>query len=270
MDSEPIEEPEPSVANTVLWQVQSRAAESIVDIGNPLSPSVELPVADLGVVGRSSASEALDVGDVVSIRSTPLRLAVKRAMDIVGSSLGLVLLSPVLLIAALAVALTSSGPIFFIQERVGRAGHPFRMYKFRSMTTDAVERRIDHEHANERSGPIFKIRRDPRITSVGRILRKLSIDELPQLINVVRGDMSLVGPRPPLPSEFRRYGPREMQRLSVTPGMTCTWQVSGRSEIDWYEWVEMDLEYIKTWSLLLDVKLLLLTVPAVLSGRGAY
>jgi lipopolysaccharide/colanic/teichoic acid biosynthesis glycosyltransferase len=191
-------------------------------------------------------------------------------MDIAGSLLGLILLSPILLIAGLAILLTSSGPVFFVQDRIGRGGQPFRMYKFRSMTANAMEHQIHHEHANERSGPIFKIRRDPRVTPIGRVLRKLSIDEMPQLINVLRGEMSLVGPRPPLPGEFRRYGAREIRRLSVTPGMTCIWQVSGRSDIDWDGWIELDLEYIRTWSLGLDVKLLLLTIPAVLSGRGAY
>jgi exopolysaccharide biosynthesis polyprenyl glycosylphosphotransferase len=270
MDSEPIEQLDTSIADKILRHVQASAVEPILNIGDPLAPSLELPVSDLELVTQTSTIDAAGVLGGVSLRATPWRLAVKRAMDIVGSLFALVLISPVLLIAALAVALTSAGPVFFVQERIGRDGRPFRMYKFRSMTKDAVERRIHHEDANELSGPIFKIRSDPRITPVGRILRKLSIDEMPQLVNVLRGDMSLVGPRPPLPGEFRRYGPREMQRLSVTPGMTCSWQVSGRSEIDWDEWVELDLQYIRTWSLLLDVKLLLLTIPAVLSGRGAY
>jgi exopolysaccharide biosynthesis polyprenyl glycosylphosphotransferase len=258
MDSEPIERHDASVGDAILRQVQASAVEPILNVGDALAPRLELLVEPAEVLAE------------VSPRATPWRLAVKRAMDILGSLVALVLLSPVFLIAALAVAVTSRGPIFFVQERIGRDGRPFRMYKFRSMTKDAVKRRIHHEAANERSGPIFKIRSDPRITPVGRILRKLSIDEAPQLLNVLRGEMSLVGPRPPLPGEFRRYGRREMQRLSVTPGMTCTWQVRGRSEIDWDEWIELDLHYIRTWSLLLDLKLLVLTIPAVLSGRGAY
>jgi lipopolysaccharide/colanic/teichoic acid biosynthesis glycosyltransferase len=265
LDPEPIEQLDPSVADLILGPIAPATIEPIVDIGDPSSPTVELPA---GIVLEAVSGEQMDV--VASIQAAPWRLIAKRGMDIVGSLLALLVVSPVLLIAALAVLLTSSGPIFFVQERIGRGGRPFRMYKFRSMTHDAVDRRIHHEHANERTGPIFKIRRDPRITPVGRIMRKLSIDELPQLVNVFLGDMSLVGPRPPLPGEFRRYGVREMQRLSVTPGMTCIWQVSGRSEVDWDDWIELDLEYIRTWSLLLDVKLLLLTIPAVLSGRGAY
>jgi exopolysaccharide biosynthesis polyprenyl glycosylphosphotransferase len=265
-----MEQLDPSIPETILRGVDASAVEPIVNIGDPLGPTIELPVADLDIVRPTAAGDAQDVVDLASIPATSWPFMVKRAIDIAGSLIALVLLSPVLLIAALAVALTSSGPVFFVQERIGRGGRPFLMYKFRSMTKDAVERRAHHEHANELAGPIFKIRSDPRITPVGRILRKLSIDELPQLVNVLRGEMSLVGPRPPLPGEFRRYGLREMQRLSVTPGMTCVWQVSGRSEIDWDEWIELDLEYIRNWSLLLDVKLLLLTIPAVLSGRGAY
>jgi exopolysaccharide biosynthesis polyprenyl glycosylphosphotransferase len=269
MDFEPIEQPDSSVADAASGPVQYITGEPILNIVDALNPSLELPIEDLGIA-KPLLGDAVDLVQAPSIRATPWRLMVKRGMDIVGSLLALVLLSPVLVIAGLAVALTSPGPILFVQERIGRDGRPFRMYKFRSMTDDAVERWIHHEHANERSGPIFKIRRDPRITPVGRVLRKLSIDELPQFVNVLRGDMSLVGPRPPLPGEFRHYGHREMQRLSVTPGMTCIWQVSGRSEIDWDEWIELDLQYIRTWSLLLDFKILLLTIPAVLSSRGAY
>jgi exopolysaccharide biosynthesis polyprenyl glycosylphosphotransferase len=254
LEPEPIEQSDSSVADLIFEHIAPAAIEPIVDVGDPSSPTVEL----------------VDVVELPSIHAAQWQLFAKRGMDIVGSLLVLVLLSPVLLIAALGVLMSSPGPILFVQERIGRGGRPFRMYKFRSMTHDAADRRIHHEHANERTGPIFKIRRDPRITPVGRILRKLSIDELPQLVNVLRGEMSLVGPRPPLPGEFRRYGVREMQRLSVTPGMTCIWQVRGRSEVDWDEWIELDLEYIRTWSLLLDLKLLFLTIPAVLSGRGAY
>jgi lipopolysaccharide/colanic/teichoic acid biosynthesis glycosyltransferase len=194
----------------------------------------------------------------------------KRGMDIVGASVLLVLVSPLLLLAGIAVVLTSSGGPIFACERIGRDGRPFTMYKIRSMVRGADVLRSRYEGENERSGPIFKMRRDPRITRVGRVLRKLSIDELPQLVNVLRGEMSLVGPRPPLPAEYERYGKRERQRLLMTPGMTGIWQVSGRSEVDFDEWVDMDLEYITSWSLGLDLKLLVLTIPAVLSGRGAY
>ena len=144
------------------------------------------------------------------------------------------------------------------------------MFKFRSMKVEAHEDRDEILHLNELEGPVFKIRDDPRVTRVGRAIRKLSIDELPQLLNVLAGDMSLVGPRPPLPEEYETYGPRERQRLAVKPGITCIWQVSGRSDLDFETWVDMDLEYIEGWTIRQDLKLLVLTIPAVLSGRGAY
>jgi lipopolysaccharide/colanic/teichoic acid biosynthesis glycosyltransferase len=175
-----------------------------------------------------------------------------------------------LLAVAILVGVTSRGPIFYVQERVGRAGKPFRMLKFRSMYRDAHDRRFEHVEQNMHQGPIFKIRDDPRITPIGRAIRRLSIDELPQFFNVLMGHMSLVGPRPALPEEFLDYTDRERQRLLVKPGVTCIWQVSGRSDIDFKTWIDMDLEYIETWSVRLDLKLLAKTVPAVLSGRGAY
>jgi exopolysaccharide biosynthesis polyprenyl glycosylphosphotransferase len=197
-------------------------------------------------------------------------MAGKRALDIVASSLAIVVLSPVLLIVAFLVKLTSRGPVLYVQQRVGRGGEPFRMVKFRSMYRDAHDRRDEHVHQNIHEGPIFKIREDPRVTPVGRAIRRLSIDELPQFFHVLKGDMSLVGPRPPLPEEFLDYTERERRRLLVKPGLTCIWQVSGRSDVDFETWVDMDLEYIETWSLWLDLKLLAKTLPAVLTGRGAY
>jgi exopolysaccharide biosynthesis polyprenyl glycosylphosphotransferase len=198
------------------------------------------------------------------------QIAVKRVMDIVMSALAVVVLIPVLLAVALLIRLTSRGPVFYVQERVGRGGEPFRMLKFRSMYRDAHERRNEHAEQNIHQGPIFKIRDDPRITPVGRAIRRLSIDEFPQFFNVLMGHMSLVGPRPALPEEFLDYTERERQRLLVKPGVTCIWQVSGRSDIDFDTWIDMDLEYIEEWSLSLDLKLLARTVPAVLTGRGAY
>jgi lipopolysaccharide/colanic/teichoic acid biosynthesis glycosyltransferase len=153
---------------------------------------------------------------------------------------------------------------------VGKDGREFTFYKFRSMHTNADLRRNELAHLNETDGPVFKMREDPRITAVGRILRRTSIDEAPQFWNVLRGDMSLVGPRPPLPSEVMHYDAKQWQRLMVWPGITCIWQVSGRSDLDFATWVDMDLEYIRRWSPWLDVALLLRTIPAVLSGRGAY
>jgi exopolysaccharide biosynthesis polyprenyl glycosylphosphotransferase len=202
--------------------------------------------------------------------ANPWQVAVKRLMDIVISALAVVVLIPVLLTVALLIRLTSRGPVFYVQERVGRGGEPFRMLKFRSMYRGAHARRNEHAEQNMHQGPIFKIRDDPRITPVGRAIRRLSIDEFPQFFNVLMGNMSLVGPRPALPEEFLDYTDRERERLLVKPGVTCIWQVSGRSDIDFDTWIDMDLEYIEEWSLSLDLKLLVRTVPAVLTGRGAY
>jgi exopolysaccharide biosynthesis polyprenyl glycosylphosphotransferase len=196
---------------------------------------------------------------------------VKRAVDIAGAAFGLVVLAPILLATALAVKIDSTGPVLYVSDRVGRGGRPFRMVKFRSMRHGAQHARDHHGHLNiHDSGPIFKIRDDPRVTRVGRFLRRSSLDELPQLWNVLRGDMSLVGPRPPLPEEFRRYGARERRRQEVKPGITCIWQVSGRSDVDFDTWVNMDLAYIDGWSLHLDARLLARTLVAVVSRRGAY
>jgi lipopolysaccharide/colanic/teichoic acid biosynthesis glycosyltransferase len=195
---------------------------------------------------------------------------VKRAIDVVGSLTLIVLLAPILVVTAIAIRVSSRGSVLYVQVRVGKGGRPFRMLKFRSMRRQAHDDRDHVIHLNEVSGPVFKIREDPRLTRVGRLIRKLSIDELPQLLNVIAGQMSLVGPRPPLLEEYAIFGPRERRRLSVRPGLTCIWQVSGRSDVDFESWVDMDLEYIDTWSFGQDLKLLLLTIPAVLSGRGAY
>jgi exopolysaccharide biosynthesis polyprenyl glycosylphosphotransferase len=221
---------------------------------------------------RPSTRIALD--DVVSLieaqpRPRGARIA-KRALDIFGSALGLIVLAPLLLVVGLAVKLTSRGPMLFVQDRCGLGGRRFRFYKFRTMVQDAEARKRELEHLNEMEGPVFKIRRDPRITALGRLLRKLSLDELPQLWNVLRGDMSLVGPRPPLPDEVARYTPRQVQRLSVMAGITGLWQVSGRSEIsDFERWIELDLEYARTCSMWLDLRILLKTVVVVALVRGA-
>lgn len=199
------------------------------------------------------------------------KLKIKRTIDIVVASLAILALAPVALIAAIAIKLTSKGPVLYPSKRVGQNGMLFEFYKFRSMRTDADETRADLFHLNEApEGPIFKIRRDPRLTPIGRVLRKSSIDEIPQFINVLRGDMSLVGTRPPIPEEVDQYAEWERQRLLIRPGITGIWQVSGRSEIPFDRWVEMDLTYIRDWSLWLDVKLLLKTIPAVIKGTGAY
>jgi lipopolysaccharide/colanic/teichoic acid biosynthesis glycosyltransferase len=206
-----------------------------------------------------------------SLLSAPRwKLGLKRLIDLVVAVLALIVLSPLLLATAVAVKLSSPGPVFFTQERIGKQGVPFRFVKFRTMRVGADQMKEQLEAENEAEGPIFKMRRDPRITPVGRILRKLSIDELPQLIHVVAGQMSLVGVRPPLPHEFEQYCDWERQRVMAKPGLTCIWQISGRSDLDFSTWVKLDLQYIEKWSLWLDFKILFLTVPAVLSGRGAY
>ncbi|MGH8875618.1 MAG: sugar transferase [Acidimicrobiia bacterium] len=211
------------------------------------------------------------VGAEARLLSAPQwMLAVKRLIDISVGLAALVILSPVFVLAAVAVKLSSPGPIFYVSDRVGRRGITFKFIKFRSMMVEADYEKPQLLELNELDGPVFKIRSDPRITPVGRVLRKFSVDELPQLVHVLAGDMSLVGPRPPLPEETDRYTDRQWQRLLVKPGITCTWQVSGRSEIDFATWVRMDLDYIERWSLLRDLKLMVLTIPAVLSGRGAY
>jgi exopolysaccharide biosynthesis polyprenyl glycosylphosphotransferase len=224
--------------------------------------------------GSPSRPRKRDLGTVIAEidivpRTRAARLA-KRTLDVVGSLLGLLLLSPLFLLCALAVKLTSRGPALFVQSRCGLGGAPFKFYKFRTMVEDAEARKAALAHLNEMSGPVFKIQRDPRITRVGGILRKLSLDELPQLWNVLRGDMSLVGPRPPTVDEVEQYSKRQAQRLSVMPGLTGLWQVSGRNEIaDFDKWIELDLEYAQKWSVWLDLRILLKTVVVVLLARGA-
>ncbi len=197
------------------------------------------------------------------------QLLLKRVMDIVLSLAGLIVLSPLLVVVALAVKFTSPGPVLFAQERVGMNKRLFKLYKFRSMYVDAEKRRRELEHLNEMDGPVFKIKNDPRITPLGRFIRKTSIDELPQLLNVLRGQMSLVGPRPPLPAEVDRYDWLYRRRLSIKPGITCLWQISGRNQITFKQWMEMDKAYIDNWSLWLDITILAKTVPAVLFSKGA-
>jgi lipopolysaccharide/colanic/teichoic acid biosynthesis glycosyltransferase len=204
-------------------------------------------------------------------QSSILQRILKRLLDITVASVGLILLSPLLALVAIAIRLESSGPAFFQQIRIGRAGQEFKFLKFRSMYIDAEQRRAELLNANEMAGGVlFKLRDDPRITRVGGFIRRTSIDELPQLWNVLRGDMSLVGPRPCLPSEASEYSVIDRLRLDAEPGITCTWQVSGRSDIPFAQQVEMDLEYINQSNWKKDFILLVKTIPAVISGRGAY
>ncbi|HWV38888.1 MAG TPA: sugar transferase [Vulgatibacter sp.] len=231
---------------------------------------VSLQPLQLGT-GRMSLLELSGLSMLVFDRtpSDPIALAAKRAFDVVVSAIALVALSPLFVAVAAAIKLDSKGPVFFRQTRVGLNGRPFSMVKFRSMYQDAEARLQALRDQNEMSGPVFKMKNDPRITRVGRIIRKLSIDELPQFWNVLTGTMSIVGPRPPLPAEVRQYERWQRRRLSVRPGITCTWQVSGRNSIPFDRWMELDLEYIDNWSLQQDLKIFLKTIPAVVSTRGA-
>lgn len=194
----------------------------------------------------------------------------KRTLDLLGSAVALVLSAPVIAVLAVLVKLESRGPVFYRSVRIGRGGRPFVFYKLRSMVKDAERKRQTLEHMNEADGPVFKIARDPRITRIGRFLRSTSLDELPQFYNVLVGDMSLVGPRPPIPEEVAKYEPWQLRRLDVRPGITCLWQISGRSRIGFQEWMRLDLEYIRHQSLAMDLKILVRTLPAVLSREGAY
>jgi lipopolysaccharide/colanic/teichoic acid biosynthesis glycosyltransferase len=197
-----------------------------------------------------------------------LYLALKRAWDIAGALVLIALLSPILLATLVILTITTKGKPLFIQERVGYCGKRFKMIKFRTMRLDADK--LQHLVQNEKDGPIFKNRIDPRITRIGRILRKTSIDEMPQLFNVLAGSMALVGPRPPVPQEVEKYEPWQRRRLAIKPGLTCLWQVSGRSEVAFEDWVRMDLWYVKNQNLKTDAKLLAKTPTSVVSGRGAY
>jgi lipopolysaccharide/colanic/teichoic acid biosynthesis glycosyltransferase len=198
------------------------------------------------------------------------RRAGKRALDLVLGSVALALALPVIVVAAVAIKLDSRGPVFHRSVRVGRGGRPFTFLKLRSMRVGAEELRGLLLHLNQAQGPAFKLHNDPRVTRVGRVLRKMSIDELPQLWHVLEGKMSLVGPRPPFPEEVEKYEPWMLRRLSVRPGLTCLWQVKGRSDLSFEEWMRLDLEYVDRCSLALDLRILVLTVPAVLLARGAY
>lgn len=195
---------------------------------------------------------------------------IKRLFDVIVSATLLIILAPLFALIAFFIKLDSPGPIFYISKRCGKKGRVFDFYKFRSMIKDADKYKESLRHKSEIKGPAFKIKDDPRITAIGRILRRYSLDELPQLINVLKGDMSLVGPRPPTPDEVAQYDTWQMRRLEIKPGITCLWQVRGRSNLSFYKWVKWDLWYIDNWSFGLDIQILLWTISAVLKKRGAY
>lgn len=207
----------------------------------------------------------------IEINDSRLYLVTKRFIDILASVLGILLLSPLFIVISVLIKIEDkNGPVFFKQIRKGKNGEEFYMYKFRSMVSNAEELKNSLMTENEATGPVFKIREDPRVTKIGKLTRKTSIDELPQLLNVIKGDMSLVGPRPPLIEEVEQYTSYEKQRLLVTPGLTCYWQISGRSNIPFHEWVEMDIEYIQKRNLLLDLRLIFKTVFVLFGSKDAY
>jgi lipopolysaccharide/colanic/teichoic acid biosynthesis glycosyltransferase len=228
-------------------------------------------VIDLDKSPQPGTAATLPSGISTGSSSSEIDNLLKRQLDMVAAALLILLFSPILVIVAVAIKLTDGGPVFYRQLRVGKNGQTFWLPKFRSMVQNADKMLDQIVAGNDHGNSItFKMKRDPRITPVGRVIRRFSIDEFPQLWCVLRGDMSLVGPRPALPREVANYNERQLRRLLVAPGLTCIWQVSGRAEVAFDRQVEMDLEYIEGQSFALDVKLLFRTVPAVLSGRGAY
>jgi len=244
----------------VGWQLEEAGVELVVS-----SPLVD--IAETRVHHRPV--DGLPLMHVEAPEYDRMRLG-KRVLDIVGAGVGLVLLAPLIAVVALAVRLDDGGPVFFRQTRVGRGGTPFEILKFRTMCVDAEERIAELERLDEGSGPLFKIRQDPRVTRVGCFLRRTSVDELPQLWNVLTGSMSLVGPRPALPREVALYVDFADRRLLATPGITGLWQVNGRSDLDWADGLRLDLHYVENWSFLQDLVILARTIPSVLRSRGAY
>jgi exopolysaccharide biosynthesis polyprenyl glycosylphosphotransferase len=266
--------------NNVVDEVIIAIPRSLLDDANPIVHACEEEgiklrfMADLFDV-HAARITLTQVGNIPlltmeSVAQDDGQLFVKRIIDVVVTTLVLPLVLPIMAITAVLIRLNSPGPVFFVQQRVGLRKHLFPMFKFRSMYVDAEERLPEIEHLNEAEGPIFKISNDPRITPVGRFIRRTSIDELPQLFNVLRGEMSLVGPRPMSIRDVDLFDHGiQRKRFSVKPGLTCIWQVSGRSNLPFSKWLELDLEYIERWSLWLDLEILFKTIPAVLKAKGA-
>lgn len=256
----------------VTASLSDESVKKCLDLLDIMGKTVTILLDD--IVAKVTRSRSVDFDGLPMVAYDrhprfPFQEIAKRAIDAIISGIGLVAISPILLMIAIAVKVSSDGPVFFAQDRVGINGRTFKMLKFRSMVVNAEELKAKLAHLNEMSGPVFKIKDDPRVTPVGKILRKTSLDELPQLWNVLVGEMSLVGPRPPLPKEVNMYDSRHRKRLSVKPGITCIWQISGRNDVDFEEWMEMDAEYVDRWSLWMDFKILAKTVPVVLGKKGA-
>jgi len=263
------------VIDEVLFAIDRRDFERFEDLFLALQEQGIITRFALNFFPHAKASvqlEDLDGAPLLTFSTGPTSvggLLVKRTLDIVLGSVLLVLALPILATLALLIRISSSGGVLFRQTRCGRNGRLFTLYKFRTMIADAEERRHEFAHLNEMDGPVFKARNDPGVTRFGRLLRRFSLDELPQLWNVLKGDMSLVGPRPPIPEEVAQYARWQRRRLAMKPGLTCLWQISGRNELDFDQWMQLDLAYIDTWSPWLDLKILVRTVPVVLSGKGA-
>ncbi|MFH1463456.1 MAG: sugar transferase [Pseudomonadota bacterium] len=254
------------------WRWDTATLRQVAAVCGELGVRFAFNVSFLGL--RMGRAEIQEYGDwtTLAFSRTPTNeaaLLLKRFFDVIGAGCALLALSPLLAATALAIKLQDGGPVLFAQERSGLYGRPFMMLKFRTMVVNAEKLREQLEAQNEMDGPVFKMKRDPRITRLGAFLRKTSIDEFPQFWNILRGEMSLVGPRPPIPAEVAQYERWQMRRLSMKPGATCIWQVSGRNEIDFETWMKLDLQYIDNWSPWLDLKLLLMTVPVLLLQKGA-
>lgn len=258
-----------------------REREDENELGEVSTASQVLAAVDIGRVYRTNGTahpKSFNF-NLLDARTHPIQVvarpqwavAAKRSLDVIGATVGLIVSSPFLLIIAVLIKLTSRGPVLFVQPRWGLTGRQFGCFKFRTMVENAEQLKQDLLHLNDLSGPAFKLQNDPRLTTVGKFLRKTSFDELPQLWNVLRGEMSFVGPRPSPLDEAEQYAPHHYRRLIVKPGITGLWQVSGRNTIsDFDHRVALDLKYIDSWSLMLDFKILLKTIPAVISARGAY
>jgi exopolysaccharide biosynthesis polyprenyl glycosylphosphotransferase len=268
LDKRPVHEVYIAGRTLVHGPEMQRIVRSCEEVGMPFALPVHAMQFERARL-LSSSSSTDGYLHYISTDSRPMQYAVKRLVDIVCSATALVLLSPLLIGVAIAIKITSPGPVLFKQVRVGLHGAHFNMLKFRSMVVNADAMKDQLLAKNEQTGPVFKMKHDPRVTGIGRFIRKFSIDELPQLVNILRGDMTIVGPRPAVPKEVAQYKLWQRRRLSVRPGLTCYWQVGGRNEIGFEEWMQLDLRYVDNWNLKVDAELILKTVPVALFGRGA-